>query len=79
MKHLNTYSILATSLKSTVTVHTKPEVAAESTMHNLFVHNGLIFRNSSPVLFCVHSLIWGPNLEFTKGSWRNLSFRDGRL
>ena len=58
MKQLSIYSFSATSLKSTLTVHAKPEVitAAESTMHNLFIHNGLTFHKYSPVLF-IHTLL----------------------
>ena len=47
MKHLkNIYNILVTSLKSTVIVYAKPEVAtaAVSLKHNSFIHNGLMFH-----------------------------------
>ena len=44
-KQLNIYIIPVTSLKSTVIVHVKPEMAtaAESTMLNSFIHNGQLF------------------------------------
>ena len=54
MKQLNiyvcTYSILATSLDSTVTVAAKLEVvtALESTIYNSFIHN----RPSNRLTFC---------------------------
>ena len=59
-KHIHSYSIpadLVTSLKSTVIVYSKlsakPEVAtaAESTIHNSFMHNELTFRKSPSVQF----------------------------
>ena len=45
MEQLNIHSIPATSAKSTVKVHAKPEsvTAAKSTIHNSFIHNGQTF------------------------------------
>ena len=57
MKHRNMFSI-SVILKSTVTVYAKPEMAtaAESTIHNSFIHNGLTFCKSPPALY-IHAQI----------------------
>ena len=53
MKQPNIYCIPAPSLKSTVTLYTKPEVAtvAESTIHDSCIHNGVTYHKSPSVLF----------------------------